>query len=128
MHTPGQCSSAVRQKITAFLRDFRTEEVHPIDPGLLDILCEIQAVSDSCGTIEIISGFRSPQTNAMLRGRSRGVAAHSLHMEGRAVDVRIRDLPTRTLRAIASTLRTGGVGYYAASDFVHLDTGPFRTW
>lgn len=111
-----------------FLRDFRTGEVRPIDPGLLDIISQIQSKTNSRGTVEIISGYRSPQTNNLLRNRSSGVATHSLHLEGRAVDIRITDLPTRQLRDTAIALRTGGVGYYASSDFVHLDTGRFRTW
>jgi len=128
MHTPGLCSGEVQRQVAFFLRDFRTEDVHPIDPGLLDILCRVQSLTGSRGTIEIISGYRSAQTNAMLRGASGGVASHSLHMDGRAVDVRIADLPTPTLRSAAIALRSGGVGYYAASDFVHLDTGRVRAW
>jgi uncharacterized protein YcbK (DUF882 family) len=128
LHTPGQCSQAVQNKIAHFLRDFRTSEVHPIDPALLDILCEIQSETGCCGTIEIISGYRSPQTNAMLGRKSNGVASKSLHMTGQAVDVRITDLPTHQLRETAIGLQRGGVGYYAKSDFVHLDTGRFRTW
>jgi len=128
LHIPGQCSNAVQQKITSFLRDFRTGEVHPIDSKLLDILCEIQSNTGSRGTIEIISGYRSPQTNNFLGHKSSSVAKKSLHMKGRAVDIRITDLPTRQLQKTAATLRTGGVGYYAKSDFVHLDTGQFRTW
>ena len=100
----------------------------PIDPALLDIICEIQSETGCCGTIEIISGYRSPQTNAMLRGRSRGVASKSLHLEGRAVDIRITDLPTHKLRDTAIALQRGGVGYYARNDFVHIDTGRVRTW
>ena len=128
VHTPGQCSEAVQLKLATFLRDFRTEEVHPIDPELLDILCEIQSGCGSSGTIEIISGFRSPETNAMLGKKSSGVASKSLHMTGRAVDVRIRDLSTRNLCTAATQLQRGGVGYYAKSDFVHIDTGRVRTW
>ncbi len=128
LHTPGQCCGAVQRKINTFLRDFRTGEIRPIDTGLLDIISQIQSVTGSRGTIEIISGYRSPQTNNFLHSRSSGVATHSLHLEGRAVDIRITDLPTRQLCATAVALRTGGVGYYAASDFVHLDTGRFRTW
>jgi len=128
LHTPGQCSNTIQKKINSFLRDFRTGEVRPIDPSLLDILCTIQSRTGSRGTIEIISGYRSPQTNAQLSRTSRGVATHSLHMNGQALDIRIRDLPTRKLRTAAIALRTGGVGYYASSDFVHLDTGRFRTW
>jgi uncharacterized protein YcbK (DUF882 family) len=127
-HTPGCCSSAVQKKIQMFLRDFRTGEVHPIDSTLLDILCKIQAATRSQGTIEIISGYRSPQTNSILSHTTNGVAEKSLHMKGQAVDIRITDLPTLQLRNTAVALHTGGVGYYAKSDFVHLDTGSFRTW
>jgi len=128
LHTPGQCSNSVQKKIKMFLRDFRTGDVHPIDPKLLDILCRIQADTGSRGTIEIISGYRSPHTNKLLGHTSSGVAAKSLHMKGQAVDIRITDLPTPELRKTATALRSGGVGYYAKSDFVHLDTGRFRTW
>lgn len=128
LHAPGERFGAIQQEVNSFLRDFRTEEVHPIDPGLLDILCEIQSKTGSRGTIEIISGYRSEKTNTYLRRRSSGVASHSLHMDGQAIDVRIRDLPTRHLCRAAASLHRGGVGYYATSDFVHLDTGRFRTW
>ena len=128
LHTPGQCPSAVQQKITSFLRDFRTGDECPIDPKLLDILCDIQSITGSSGTIEIISGYRSLQTNNLLGHKSSGVAKKSLHMKGQAVDIRITDLLTRQLHKTATALRTGGVSYYAKSDFVHLDTGRFRTW
>jgi uncharacterized protein YcbK (DUF882 family) len=128
LHTPGHCSNAVQKKIKTFLRDFRTGDVHPIDPKLLDIICKIQTDTGSRGTIEIISGYRSPQTNNTLGHKSSGVAKKSLHMKGQAVDIRITDLLTRQLHKTATALRTGGVGYYAKSDFVHLDTGRFRTW
>ncbi|MDO9263224.1 MAG: DUF882 domain-containing protein [Desulfosalsimonadaceae bacterium] len=128
LHTPGSCSSTVQKKFEIFLRDFRTGDVHPIDPKLLDMLCKIQKATGSRGTIEIISGYRSPQTNSMLYHETGGVARHSLHMKGQAVDIRITDLPTLELRNTAAAMRAGGVGYYAQSDFVHLDTGRFRTW
>ncbi|RJP84562.1 MAG: DUF882 domain-containing protein [Desulfobacteraceae bacterium] len=128
LHTPGRCSNSIQKKIKTFLRDFRTGDVHPIDPKLLDLLCKIQSVTGSRGTIEIISGYRSPQTNNRLRHNSSGVASKSLHMKGQAVDIRITDLPTWKLRNTAADLRAGGVGYYAKSDFVHLDTGRFRIW
>jgi uncharacterized protein YcbK (DUF882 family) len=128
MHTPGHCSNSVQKKIKTFLRDFRTGDVHPIDPKLLDIICRIQAETASRGTIEIISGYRSPQTNNFLCHKSSDVAQKSLHMKGQAVDIRITDLRTRQLHKTATALRAGGVGYYAKSDFVHLDTGRFRTW
>ncbi len=128
LHIPGQYSRTVQKKLQAFLRDFRTGDEHPMDPQLLDILCGIQSAAGSRGTIEIISGYRSPETNALLGSRSRGVASKSLHLQGRALDIRIAGLPTRQLCRTATALRTGGVGYYGKSDFVHLDTGRFRTW
>jgi uncharacterized protein YcbK (DUF882 family) len=127
-YTPGTCLASVQQKIKIFLRDFRTGDLHSIDPTILDILCKIQSATGSQGTIEVISGYRSPKTNNFLSHLSSGVAANSLHMKGRAVDIRITDLPTVQLRNTAVALRTGGVGYYSESDFVHLDTGPYRTW
>jgi uncharacterized protein YcbK (DUF882 family) len=109
------------------LRDFRSGDVHRIDARLYDIL---YALCASCGggEFEIISGYRSPQTNARLRAHSRGVAAHSLHIEGRAIDVRLAGRPTERLCAAALALARGGVGYYPKSDFVHVDTGRVRSW
>jgi uncharacterized protein YcbK (DUF882 family) len=122
------CTFAVQRKINEFLRDFRTEQVHPIDPQLLNILSQIQIFCRSTGVYEIISGYRSPGTNQLLRERSAGVAQNSLHMQGKAIDIRLTDVPTRKIQHMAIMLRRGGVGYYADSDFVHIDTGDFRTW
>lgn len=122
------CSPIALNKLNRFLRDFRTDTVHPIDPALLDILYRVQQKSDSRGVIEIISGFRSPETNKQLRLKSKGVARKSFHMKGQALDIRLRHLDTKDLRDVAISLRKGGVGYYAKSDFVHIDTGRFRTW
>ena len=124
------CPPAVLKKLDHFLRDFRTGEVAPIDPALLDILYGIQLQTFNTGVIEIISGYRSPKTNTLLRSKSTnsGVAKKSLHMQGKALDIRLTHLKTRKLRDIAISLRQGGVGYYAKSDFVHIDTGRFRTW
>jgi uncharacterized protein YcbK (DUF882 family) len=122
------CTTVTQHKVNEFLRDFRTEQVHPIDPQLLEILCRIRLLSGSNGIFEIISGYRSPETNFTLHQRSSGVAQNSLHMQGKAIDIRLSDVPTRKIRHIAAQLRRGGVGYYAQSDFVHLDTGDFRTW
>ena len=77
---------------------------------------------------EVISAYRSPATNAMLRGTSNKVAMRSLHMQGRAIDVRVQGLDAVLLRNAATGMKRGGVGYYPSSDFVHLDTGRFRTW
>jgi uncharacterized protein YcbK (DUF882 family) len=115
-------------QVDHLLRDFRTGDVHSIDPALLDILFELQLRADRDGPFEVISGYRSPATNAMLRRRSEGVALHSMHLEGRAIDLRLGGYPTLQLAAHARTLGRGGVGYYASSDFVHVDTGRVRYW
>ena len=123
VHVPAALSA-----IEVLLRDFRTGERHSIDPGLMDYLVQ---VADSAGVdpvFSVISGYRSPETNARLHERSAGVARHSLHIEGRAIDVRMSGINCADLAAHALELKRGGVGYYRASDFVHLDTGAFRTW
>jgi uncharacterized protein YcbK (DUF882 family) len=116
------------EEINRFLRDFRSGEAYPIDPLLLDKLHQIQQLTGGGGPYEIISAYRSPQTNEMLRSNSNGVAQRSLHMEGRAMDVRLRGVQTSKLRAAALELQAGGVGYYPDSDFVHVDTGRVRAW
>jgi len=116
------------EAINRHLRDFRTGEEHVIDPSLLDLLHRIQAATHTSVPFEVISGYRSPKTNQMLREKSSGVAASSLHMQGKAIDIRLRDVPLSTLRAAALDLRAGGVGYYPDSQFVHVDTGRVRTW
>jgi uncharacterized protein YcbK (DUF882 family) len=116
------------EHVNHFLRDFRTNEEHSIDPGLLDILFDLQAQAHLGGPFEVISGYRSPQTNSALRRQSSAVAEHSLHMEGRAIDIRLKGFATAKLRDLAIALHRGGVGYYAASDFVHVDTGRVRVW
>jgi uncharacterized protein YcbK (DUF882 family) len=114
--------------IEKVLRDFRTGDRHAMDPALMDYLVDVAGAVGVGPSFSVISGYRSPQTNAQLRDRSTGVAQHSLHMEGRAIDVRIKGVDCASLAAHALDLKRGGVGYYRASDFVHLDTGPFRTW
>jgi uncharacterized protein YcbK (DUF882 family) len=121
-------SPSVLEELDTFLRDFRTGKVHPIDPNLLTILQGIQQISGNYGDIEIISGYRSPKTNSLLRSKSNGVAKKSLHMQGRALDIRLKGLHTSKLKNIAASLRQGGVGYYPKSDFVHIDTGRVRCW
>lgn len=115
-------------EVNHLLRDFRTGDVHRIDPKLLDILHSVQELTGGNGAFEVISGFRSPATNESLRHKSNGVAKKSLHLQGQAIDVRLSDAATRNLRKAAVALRRGGVGYYPDSDFVHLDTGKIRTW
>jgi uncharacterized protein YcbK (DUF882 family) len=115
-------------EINHYLRDFRTEQQHDIDVGLLDTLHELYTTFDSRGNFEVISGYRSPRTNAALRHVTTGVAEHSLHIQGQAIDVRLTSAKTAALRDSAKALRAGGVGYYAESNFVHIDTGPVRSW
>jgi len=115
-------------QIDHLLRDFRTGDVHAIDPGVLDILFALQSSADRDAPFEVISGYRSPQTNSMLHRRSEGVAVHSMHLQGRAIDVRLSGYSTERLAAQARALARGGVGYYARSDFVHVDTGRIRHW
>jgi uncharacterized protein YcbK (DUF882 family) len=115
-------------RIDHLLRDFRTGDVHAIDPALLDLLNDLAVLAGATEPFHVISGYRSPTTNAMLRSRSGGVARHSLHMDGRAIDVRLPDVPLRLLRDAAVALGRGGVGYYPGPAFVHVDTGRVRTW
>lgn len=115
-------------EINYFLRDFRTGEEHSIDPKLLDILYQVQQKTGSRGKFEVISGFRSPATNEKLRNKSNGVAKRSLHMLGKAIDIRLTDVNISAVRNAATSLKSGGVGFYGRSNFVHLDTGRFRTW
>lgn len=115
-------------KIEYVLRDFRTGATHAIDPHLMDYLGEVAANLGKEPRFSVISGYRSPETNAKLHERSAGVSQHSLHMQGRAIDVRMAGVDCAELASHALSLQRGGVGYYRASDFVHLDTGAFRTW
>jgi len=114
--------------VNHFLRDFRTGDVHPIDQGLLDLLHHLTGLTETRRPFQVISGYRSPKTNAMLRRRSEGVAGRSLHMQGQAIDIRLADVPLAKLRGAALAAQRGGVGYYPASDFVHVDTGRVRRW
>ena len=112
-----------------FLRDHYSGTVGRIDPQLYEVLHGVQRLLGHAGTIEVVSGFRDAGTNAALRAtRGGGVARHSLHMEGRALDVRLAGVPLAELRDAALALRAGGVGYYARERFVHLDTGRVRAW
>ena len=110
------------------MRDFRQNEEHDIDPKLFDQLFLLQHRLGKAGEIQIISGYRSPTTNAMLRRKSSGVAKKSYHMKGQAIDLRLPNVPLSELRKAALDLKVGGVGYYPSSNFVHLDTGPVRSW
>ncbi|AIB11459.1 hypothetical protein ABAZ39_05410 [Azospirillum argentinense] len=117
------------REINHLLRDHRTGAVHPIDPKLLDLLHALTRKVGGKTPVHIISGYRSPESNAWLREQDgSGVAQNSFHMQGKAIDLRVPGLPLRTLQRAALSLRGGGVGYYPDSNFVHVDVGPKRQW
>ncbi|MXS86366.1 DUF882 domain-containing protein [Nitrosomonas sp. HPC101] len=116
------------QAIAKVLRDHRSGERHPIDLGLLDLIQHLHYKTGSSKEFQVISGYRSPATNATLAARSHGVAKKSLHMQGKAIDIRLPGIPLNTLRRVATSMRVGGVGYYPESDFIHVDTGNVRYW
>ncbi len=113
---------------TRVMRDWRTGDEHFIDPELFDALHAIGGRLETSKPFQIISGYRSPRTNAMLRGRSGGVAEHSQHVLGKAIDVRLEGVDLTNLRNAALDLGAGGVGYYPVSNFLHIDTGRVRQW
>ena len=110
------------------LRDHRTGEVKAIEPALLDLLHDLSLETGTREPYQVISGYRSPATNEMLRTQGSKVGRRSYHMKGMAIDLRLADVGSRRLREAALDLKRGGVGYYAKSDFVHLDVGPVRLW
>lgn len=114
--------------INHILRDHRTNDVLPIELSLLDMLHTLQGVLATPRPFQIISGYRSPKTNAVLSANSGGVAKRSLHMQGKAIDICIEGIRLDQLRLAAISLQRGGVGYYPASNFVHVDTGRVRAW
>lgn len=116
------------EAVNDFLKDFRNGEEIDIDPALLDFLHDLQRTLNSRGTFEVISAYRSPQTNDMLRKRSNGVARRSQHLLGKAIDVRLDDVELQRLRDTAIEMQRGGVGYYPQPNFVHLDVGRVRRW
>ena len=116
------------QAVDKVLRDYRTGEVHPIAPRLLDVLVELQKATGSKSMVQVISGYRSPQTNDMLREQSAEVARRSFHMDGKAIDLYLDDVALYHLHDAALDLSRGGVGYYPQSRFVHVDVGPVRHW
>jgi len=110
------------------MRDWRREEVISMDRGLIDLLLDVQDEVGHDEPITLISGYRSKSTNEMLRRKIRKVAKNSYHIRGMAVDMRIKGVSTGAIRQIALHQRAGGVGYYPSKGFIHLDTGPIRTW
>ncbi|MGQ0704135.1 MAG: YcbK family protein [Gemmatimonadales bacterium] len=127
-YAAGEYVPQALHEVNHLLRDWRRNEIHPIEPELLDLLNELHRATGSKEPFEVICGYRSPQTNAMLRQHSKGVASNSLHLVGKAIDIRLSDVPLSRLRDVAKSQKRGGVGYYRASNFVHVDTGRVRYW
>jgi uncharacterized protein YcbK (DUF882 family) len=115
-------------QLNHFLRDSKTGEQTEMDPLLFDVLWHTEEITGFHGTVEVLSGYRSPETNAWLASVSRGVARDSQHMNGNAMDIRFPGVPVFKIRQAARSLQMGGVGFYPRSGFVHLDTGPIRYW
>jgi uncharacterized protein YcbK (DUF882 family) len=124
----GKYISETMKDVAHLLRDHRTGDKHRIDAGLMDILFDLQLRIGNKKEFHVISGYRSPKTNKMLSKRSGGVAKRSLHMRGRAIDIRLPGTDLRYLRKAALSMKAGGVGYYPQANFLHVDTGRFRTW
>ncbi len=120
--------SEALKKIDYILRDHRSGEIHAIDPNLLDYLYDLLTEVGNHKEVHIISGYRSPKTNRKLRKNSKGVAAGSLHMQGKALDFRLPGTATTVLREKTLTIKRGGIGCYKKSDFIQIDTGRFRFW
>lgn len=116
------------KEINFFMRDWRTDQIVNIDPRTVDIAAASHRLMDTDEPYMMLSGYRSPQTNAMLRARSGGVAKHSLHMEGMAADLRMRSRSVAQMYSAAVSCKAGGVGRYGRSNFVHMDCGDVRTW
>ncbi|MBS0520111.1 MAG: DUF882 domain-containing protein [Proteobacteria bacterium] len=115
-------------QLNHFLRDVKTGEQTEMDPLVLDVLWQTMQICGYHGTVEVLSAYRSPETNAWLASVSRGVARDSQHMNGNAMDIRFPGVPVFKIRQAARSLQMGGVGFYPRSGFVHLDTGPIRYW
>jgi uncharacterized protein YcbK (DUF882 family) len=115
-------------EINHILRDPVCGDEHPIDPGVLDFLYDLLEKLDYRGEVQAVCGFRSVETNTMLHNKTSGVVLNSMHTRGRALDFRLTGLDSKKVYETAKAMRRGGTGYYKASDFVHIDTGPVRSW
>ena len=124
----GEYLASSLSEINRVLRDHRTGEEHEIDSKLLDLLCVLRLRLETTKPLQIISGYRSPATNAMLNAKSEGVATRSLHMDGQAIDIRVPGRDLSLVRKAALAMKSGGVGYYPTSNFVHVDVGRVRNW
>jgi len=116
------------ERINYVMRDVREDEIFPMDPRVIDIISIVHKYLKTDDPYTLLSGYRSPHTNAALRSNSEGVAKRSLHMSGQAIDVRLGEISAQNIRQAAIKLGAGGVGYYPRSGFVHMDSGSFRTW
>lgn len=116
------------KEINYFMRDWRRDAVTTMDRRTIDIMAAAHNMLDASEPYLLLSGYRSPETNAMLRSRSRGVARNSLHMQGQAADLRLGSRSVRQMAAAAAACNAGGVGKYSGSQFVHMDCGPVRVW
>ncbi|HEY1719608.1 MAG TPA: DUF882 domain-containing protein [Magnetospirillaceae bacterium] len=122
----GHYEPGALSRLNHVLRDHYSNQIHHMDPKLIDLLCRLQSMYGGTHPFEVFSAYRSPETNAMLAMNSEGVAAHSLHMQGMAADIRIKGVGLHSLRHSAKNLRLGGVGSYHT--FVHVDVGRVRYW
>jgi len=124
----GRYNRDALRAVNRIMRDHRTNQVFPIDVRLVEVLNIISRATGSRNGFQVVSGFRSPWSNAMLRASSSGVARNSYHTKGMAIDIRSADIPLRLLHRAATGLRAGGVGFYGRSNFIHVDVGPVRRW
>lgn len=124
----GRYIPEVMVEVNRVLRDYRSGDVHHIDPNLIDLLGSISTKLESRTPFKVVSGYRSPHTNELMHERSSGVAKKSLHMEGMAIDIHLEDVALPHLQRAALDIGRGGVGFYPSSNFVHVDVGPVRRW
>ncbi len=124
----GEYIPEVMKEITRFMRDWRNDKIIPIDNRGVDVWAASHSLLDTDEPFMLLSGYRSPETNAMLRSRSRGVARNSLHMKGMAADLRLQNRSVGQMAKAAAVCNGGGVGTYPKSNFVHMDCGPVRSW
>lgn len=124
----GEYIPEVLKEMNHFMRDWRTDDVIKMDPRNFDVVAAAHRLMDTDEPYMLLSGYRCPATNAMLRSRSKGVAKNSLHMRGQAADLRLKSRTVFQMAKAAKACSGGGVGTYPRSDFVHMDCGPIRTW
>jgi len=124
----GEYIKDAMKEVNYFMRDWRADQTKSIDTRTIDILAATHSLMDTDEPYLMLSGYRSPQTNAMLRSRSRSVAKNSLHMQGQAADLRLKSRSVRQMARAATAVAAGGVGKYSRSNFVHMDCGPVRVW